>query len=89
VIITWDEPKRRANLENHGIDLADAEQFDWDGAVYVATHPGKRGQPRVQAIGHLADHLVSLIYSPLGTEAVSVISIRPANRKERRLYDRQ
>jgi uncharacterized DUF497 family protein len=31
--------------------------------------------------------LVTLVFSLLGTEAVSVISLRPASRAERKLHD--
>jgi uncharacterized protein len=33
MIITWDEPKRKANIERHGLDFADLDRFDWEGAV--------------------------------------------------------
>jgi uncharacterized protein len=45
-------------------------------------------RPRFRAIGRLRNDVVSLVFSPLGTEAVSVISLRPASRAERKLYGR-
>ena len=86
--IVWDEPKRRTNLATHGLDLADAESFDWDTALVEPGHASETGRPRFRAIGLLNDNLVTLIFSPLGTEAVSVISLRPASRAERRLYEK-
>ena len=85
--IVWDEPKRRANIDAHGFDLADAESFDWDTAM-VSGHLGKDRRPRFRAIGWLGDELVTLVFSPLGTEAIAVISLRPASRRERNLHDR-
>jgi hypothetical protein len=84
--VVWDEPKRRANTEAHGLDLADAELFDWDMALVVAGHPGRDGRARFRAIGRLGGELVVVVFSPLGTEAISVISMRRASRKERKLH---
>ena len=87
--IVWDEPKRRTNLATHGFDLTDAESFDWESALVVSGHPGTDGRSRYRAIGRLGDHLVTVVFSPLGTEAISVVSMRAASRKERKLYDKE
>ena len=84
--VVWDEPKRRGNIEAHGLDLADAEVFDWDTALVVPGHPGRDGRARFRAIGRLGGELVVVVFSPLGTEAISVISMRRASRKERKLH---
>jgi uncharacterized DUF497 family protein len=77
--IVWDEPKRLANLDKHGLDFADlSAEFFADAVV----RPVKGD--RLQAIGKLTGGTVAVIFRPLGSEAVSVISMRPANRKERR-----
>lgn len=72
--VAWDEPKRRTNFETHGLDLADAESFEWETAIVTPGHPGQENRPRFKAIGWLANELVALVFSPLGSEAVSVIS---------------
>ena len=87
--IVWDEPKRQSNLATHGLDLADAESFDWDQAIVTPGHPAQDGRPRFRAIGWLGDELVTVVFALLGTEAVSVISMRPASRKERTLHDEE
>lgn len=86
--IVWDEPKREANINTHGLDLADAESFDWETAIVAPGHAGKGGRPRFRAIGRLGNELVTLVFSPLGAEAISVISLRPASRAERKLHDK-
>jgi uncharacterized protein len=43
--IVWDEPKRRANIVTHRLDLADAESFDWETAIVVPGHSGKGDRP--------------------------------------------
>ena len=84
--ITWDERKRAENLKNRKLDFADVERFDWDSALVTETYQGKRGERRFKAIGMLDGQAVAVIYSPLGSEAIQVISLRPASRKERKLY---
>jgi uncharacterized DUF497 family protein len=86
--IVWDEPKRQVNIETHGLDLADAESFDWDAALVVPGHSGKDGRPRFRAIGRMGNELVTLVFSLLGAEAISVISLRPASRAERKLHEK-
>jgi uncharacterized DUF497 family protein len=86
--IVWDEPKRRTNLATHGLDLADAESFDWDTAIVVPGHGGETGRPRFRAIGRVGHDLVAIVFSPLGTEAIAVISLRRASRNERKLYEK-
>jgi uncharacterized protein len=79
--IVWDEPKRLANLAKHGIDFADiGEEF----FVSAIVRQAKRG--RQAAIGRL-DGVVAVIFAMLGTEGLSIISARPANRKERKMLD--
>ena len=63
--IVWDEPKRQANIVTHGLDLADAESFDWETALVVPGRTGKGGRPRFRAIGRLGNELVTLVFSPL------------------------
>jgi uncharacterized protein len=70
----------------HGLDLADTESFDWETALVVPGHADKNSRPRFRAIGRLGDELVTLVFSPLGAEAISVISLRPASRAERKLH---
>jgi hypothetical protein len=84
----WDEPKRLSNLRTHRLDFADAEErFDWETAQIAPSYRGKRGEARFVAVGFLDDDLVALVFAPLGMEAVSFISLRPASRKERKRYD--
>jgi uncharacterized DUF497 family protein len=85
--IVWDEHKRSKNIERHGIDMTDLELFEWETAVAFEAHSGKRGEKRYKAIGFIGDRLVAFVYSLLGTEAISAISVRPASRSERRVRE--
>ena len=87
-VFVWDEAKRLANLVKHGYDFADAEAgFDWEDAVTAPTYAGGRGGVRFKSIGLFDGRLIVVIFAPLGTEAISIISMRPADSEERRLYE--
>jgi uncharacterized protein len=80
VKITWDEPKRKANVAKHGVDFADIGEEFFAAAIVV---PGKDG--RWKAIGWLGRFIALVIFRPLGAEALSIVSARPASRKERKV----
>ncbi len=81
--IVWDEPKRRANLEKHGLDFADLNETFFDNALVIPSHnAGKRWV----AIGVNVRGVVVVVFARLGREGVSIISMRPASRNERKLY---
>lgn len=80
--IIWDEPKRLANLHKHGFDFADVVYFEWETAVIDASHSN-----RMKAIGYYADGTAVVIFATLGTEAISIISFRPASVKERKVLN--
>jgi uncharacterized DUF497 family protein len=79
----WDEPKRIANLEKHGFDFNEAASFDWPGAV---VRPAKVNG--FAAICFLKLQPVSVIFKPLGREAIVIISMRPVSKTEKKLYDK-
>ena len=80
--IIWDEPKRIANLDKHGMDFADLNEEFFDTALVLNAH-GKR----YRAIGVKIRGVISVIFAVYGAEAVSIISMRPASKRERELYE--
>jgi uncharacterized DUF497 family protein len=80
VRILWDEPKRRKVLAERGLDLAGVTVEFLAGAVTVA----RRGDLRL-VVGMLRGRAVAVVYLPLGSEAISVVTMRPASVKERSL----
>jgi uncharacterized DUF497 family protein len=77
--IVWDEPKRVGNIAKHGLDFAD---LTLEFFLSAQVKPAK--QDRFLAIGELgATLVVAVIFRPLGSEAISVISMRRANQRER------
>jgi len=79
VRIVWDEAKRLTNLAKHGLDFADLDTGFFSEAALGPTDKG-----RFVAIGEWAEITITVVFRPLGAEAISVIPMRPASRKERR-----
>lgn len=77
--IVWDEPKRQQNLAKHGLDFAALTiEFFETAQIEVAK------QDRYLAFGELDGlAVIAVVFRPLGSEAVSVISMRRASLKER------
>lgn len=80
--IVWDEPKRELNLKTRGLDFA---ELDMEFFAASTVFPAKDG--RFKAVGQFGDSLLTVIFRPLGTEALSVISMRRASKRERKAYD--
>ncbi len=79
--IVWDEMKRETNLAKHGLDFADLTTEFFDEAVVFPSYDN-----RFVAIGRWSGvFVIAVVFLELGQEALSVISMRPASRKERSL----
>jgi uncharacterized protein len=76
--IVWDEPKRLANLAKHGLDFADLDESFFETALL---RPSRAN--RWMAIGLSVRGMIAV----LGEQGLSLISMRPAGKRERRLYD--
>jgi uncharacterized protein len=81
----WDEEKRRANFEKHGIDFELVDAFEWETARIVTDERHVYGEPRLIAIGFIRGRLHVLVFTRRGNE-IRVISLRKANRREVRRY---
>jgi hypothetical protein len=87
MFIVWDEPKRLANLAKHGLDFDTFEEaFDFRTAFTVPAGQSRTGRQREMLIGLMAGRVVVAIISPLGTEALSLISLRYADPAQRKLF---
>ncbi|WP_438751907.1 BrnT family toxin [Pararhizobium sp. O133] len=82
--IVYDENKRILNLRKHGLDFAALRpEFFAAGIVVLAK------LNRLKAIGPFDGETVSVVFFQLGSEGLSVISMRPASRTERKLYGKR
>ena len=81
----WDDTKREANLAKHGVDFAEAEDFDWQSALEVQDNRADYGETRWVALGLIRNRLHVLVYTQR-EETIRLISLRRANKREREYY---
>jgi uncharacterized DUF497 family protein len=89
--LTWDEAKRRSNLQKHGLDFAHVADFDETSAL---TFEDRRGltdpkfaypEPRYLSLGLMRGKLVALVFSKTKM-GWRIISLRLATEKESKLW---
>lgn len=82
----WDNAKRLANLEKHGLDFVDADLVLT--SDYRLDVPSERnGEGRVQSFAYVFEVLtvLTVVFLP-GAQGLRIISFRRANRSERGVY---
>jgi uncharacterized DUF497 family protein len=85
-MITWDETKRRRNIREHKIDLADLESvFDYQ-MITVEDDRETYGELRLQSLGMWRGRVVFLVWTPRGDDTSHLISCRYANRQQTEDY---
>lgn len=80
-MVTYDEPKRQANLKAHGLDFKGCESL-FDGPV-VSWEDAREayGEQRINVLGVLAGIVVHMTYTERGDD-LHVISLRKAEKHE-------
>jgi len=84
-VITWDEPKRRKNIKEHGLDFVGCDAI-WD--HFTITREDVRqayGEKRLVAFGLLDGVAVVMVYTERRT-GPHIISLRKAEKYEARYY---
>jgi uncharacterized DUF497 family protein len=79
--IVSDPPKRAKTLKERGFDLDEVPPEFFEAAMILGARQG-----RFEAVGLLDGRMMAIIFRPLGTEALSIISMRRASVSERRAY---
>ena len=81
----WDETKRRANIEKHGVDFIEAERML--GGMPSMLEDGRRdyGERRCLAVGEEAGRLLVVVFT-VREGVFRIISARKANARERSKY---
>ena len=80
----WDENKRRANLEKHGIDFSAVYDFDWNTASQ--DQELHNDELRAVAYGYIGERLHVVVFTERGNRT-RIISLRKANPREVRRYE--
>lgn len=84
--IVWDETKRQANLDKHGLDFQDAVMV-LDSAYRLDVQSLRQGELRTQSFAYVFDMLAVLTVVHLARdEALRIISFRTASEEERSAY---
>ena len=81
----WDENKCETNLAKHDVDFDTVRGFDWQTAQVFEDLRFDYGERRFWALGLIEDRLHVLAFT-LRDNAVRVISLRKANRREVTYY---
>ena len=85
-MITWDETKRKKNIREHRIDLADLESVFDRHMVTVEDDREAYGELRLQSLGMWRGRVVFLVWTPRGDDVLHLISCRYANRQQTEDY---
>ncbi|MCL2635571.1 MAG: BrnT family toxin [Betaproteobacteria bacterium] len=78
---TWDETKRRANLEKHGCDFADARKVFAGPTMTFEDDRDYGGEQRFNTTGFLGTAIVTISHTETENE-IRIISMRKAENHE-------
>lgn len=81
----WDETKRLANLDKHGIDFIDVPDVFEGDIVTIEDNRYSYGEQRFVTFGLLQGRVVAVVPTDRG-ELIRIISARKATKNEQRTY---
>ena len=84
----WDDDKAAANLARHKVAIERVKEFDWSTALIVVDDREDYGELRMKALGLIGERLHVVVFTERG-DTIRVISLRKANRREAKAYERQ
>ena len=84
--LTYDPTKNASNLTKHGIALSEASKLDWGGLKVDADERFEYNEDRYIGFGPIDGRLYCVAFTYRG-EVVRVISLRKANKREKRAYE--
>jgi uncharacterized DUF497 family protein len=84
--ILWDETKRQANLDKHGLDFVDAVMV-LESPYRLDVESVRSGEQRMQSFAYVFDVLavLTVVYTTR-KNALRIVSFRPASEDERSAY---
>jgi uncharacterized protein len=88
VDFSFDPAKNARNIAVHGISLVRAADFEWHEALNVQDTRRDYGERRFKAYGRIGVRVYVLIHTPREGR-VHVISLRKANQREVRQYEKE
>jgi len=85
--ISYDPAKNERNIAARGLSFEQVQEFDWSTALVLEDARIDYGERRFQALGFIDDRLHMLVFTPRNA-AVHVISLRKANQREVKRYEK-
>jgi uncharacterized protein len=82
----WDESKRLANLEKHGIDFVRAKEIWWSDVLEVPSPQENHDERRYLAYGRVEGRVIAVVYTWRGRTR-RIISARRARDYEQEAYE--
>ena len=83
----WDEKKSRTNKSKHGIDFNTATEL-WNDQDRIEIQTNFPSENRNAMIGKIGEKLWTAIFTRR-VDAIRIISVRRARKKETKLYERK
>lgn len=83
----WDEDKRLANLDKHGLDFADAPELFTGQMVIAQDRRMDYGEKRFIGFGRRQQRVLVVVFSRRQPDIIRIISLRKANHREHRRYE--
>lgn len=62
--VTYDPGKSSRNEELRGLSFELVRQFDWSGAQLIEDTRKDYNEQRIQALGHIGEHLHVMVFTP-------------------------
>jgi uncharacterized DUF497 family protein len=84
----FDLDKSEWNRRERGLPFDGVEAFDWASVYIVEDDRKDYGEARFRTFGLIEGRLHIAVFTPRG-EDIRIISLRKANRKEERIYERE
>ena len=85
--IEWNPKKREANLRKHGLDLVDAVPIFEGPMLALPDTRQDYGEDRWIGVGITNGRVAVVAFAECGAECIRIISLRKANRHERKLFE--
>lgn len=84
--ISYDPGKNARNIAERGLSFELALAFEWESAIVWPDTRRDYGEARFIALGRIGERVHSLVFT-LRSDALHIISLRKANRREVRRYE--
>ena len=84
----WDEEKSKRNLKKHGLSFEDAEVVFSGPCVTFEDDRFDYDERRLITLGTLEERIVLIVHTPRG-ENTRIISMRKANTREQKIYQKR